>query len=172
MRLTTALFALTFVAAGALAADLPTLKSGAWEVTRSSPGDTSGKRHLTTMCLDESVQAQMRDFGMGMAKDMCTKNDTRVEGSRVLSSATCKMGATTLNTESVMTFAPTSYHTEISATYDPPMANLRESKTVLDGKWIGPCKAGQQPGDMTLETGQTLNMRSMMQQPPAAPAKK
>ena len=48
------------VAVGTYAADLPVLKSGLWEVTRSSTEQGSQKR-LTTMCLDDSVQAEMRD---------------------------------------------------------------------------------------------------------------
>ena len=115
------------------------------------------------MCLDEVTQAQMRDFGMGMAKDMCTRNDIRSEGNRLLTNSTCTMGTSTMKTQSVMTFnGSNGYHTEITATYDPPMFNLKESKTVLDGKWVGPCKAGQKPGDMTLENGQTVNMQQMM----------
>ena len=145
----------------AAAADIPTLKSGLWEVTRSG-GGAQGK-NVTTMCLDEATQAQMRDFGLGMAKDMCSKNDMRNEGNRLLTNATCNLGNTVMKTQSVMTFTnANSYHTEINASYDPPMFNMKESKTVLDGKWMGACKPGQKPGDMTLENGQTVNMQQMM----------
>ena len=55
-----------------------------------------------------------------------------------------------------------------TATYDPPLPNMpKESKTSVDAKWVGPCKAGQQPGDMTLETGQTVNIKQMMQPGPS-----
>ena len=40
--------------------------------------------------------------------------------------------------------------------------NMTQSKSAIDGKWTGPCKPGQQPGDITTETGQTLNMKQMM----------
>jgi hypothetical protein len=40
--------------------------------------------------------------------------------------------------------------------------NVRESKFSIDGKWTGACKPGQQPGDVTTETGQTLNLKQMM----------
>ena len=150
------------VDATAFAADLPVLKSGLWELSRSTSQEPETKR-LTTMCLDESVQAEMREFGLGMAKELCSKSDRRVEGNRLIIDAVCKLGVTTMTTHSVMTFSGnTAYHTEGSATYDPPMMNTSESKSSIDGKWIGDCKAGQQPGDITLESGQTINIKSMI----------
>jgi hypothetical protein len=148
-------------ASGALAAELPVLKSGLWEVSRvSAPG---AKPLLTTMCLDDSVQAEMRDFSMNVAKDMCSQNERLVEGNRMTVNATCKLGPTTMKTTSVMVLSGnTSYHTDAIATYDPPFMNMTEAKSTIDGKWVGPCKPGQKPGDIVTETGQTINMKSMM----------
>jgi hypothetical protein len=150
------------VAVGTHAADLPVLKSGLWEVTRSSTEQGAQKR-LTTMCLDDSVQAEMRDFSLNVAKDMCTQHERRIEGNRMTVKATCKLGPTTMKTESVMVFSGnTAYHTEGKASYDPPVMNMTEATSVMDGKWTGPCKAGQLPGDIVTETGQTINMKAMM----------
>src|SRR5437868_15276932 len=103
-----------------LAADLPVLKSGLWEVVRAS-AQQGDKKHLTTMCLDDSVQAEMRDFSLNVAKEMCTQNERRIEGNRMTVKATCKLGPTTMKTESVMVFSGnTAYHTEGKASYDPP----------------------------------------------------
>ena len=149
-------------ALGTLAADLPVLKSGLWEVSRVST-QQGDQKHLTTMCLDDSVQAEMREFSMGVAKEMCTQNDRRVDGNRMTVKATCKLGPTTMKTESVMVFSGnTAYHTDATASYDPPFMNMSEAKSTIDGKWAGPCKPGQQPGDIVTETGQTINMKAMM----------
>ena len=148
--------------AGASAADIPVLKSGLWELSRSTSQQPETKR-VTEMCLDESVQADMREFGLGVAKELCSKSDRRVEGNRLTIDAVCKLGATTMTAHSVMTFSGnTAYHTEGSATYDPPMANMSESKSSIDAKWVGECPAGQQPGDITLESGQKINIKSMI----------
>jgi Protein of unknown function (DUF3617) len=150
-------------AGAAFAAEPPVLKSGLWEVTRVGGGPQPERKGLTTMCLDESVQAQMREFGMGAAKEMCSQTDRNFEGSRMTVTSTCQLGPTTMKAVSVMTFmGNTAYHMEGTATYDPPMMNMKESKTTADAKWIGPCRAGQQPGDITLENGQTVNMKQMM----------
>jgi hypothetical protein len=34
--------------------------------------------------------------------------------------------------------------------------------TIIDGKHVGACKEGQQPGDMTLPNGQQMNIRQWM----------
>lgn len=154
--------AVACVTGPAFAAEPPVLKAGLWEVTRASTQQPNDK-HVTTMCLDDSVQAEMREFGMGVAKEMCSQSDRRMEGNRMTITATCKLGPTTMKTQSVMVFnGNTSYHTDGTATYDPPFMNMAESKSSIDGKWSGPCKPGQRPGDITTETGQTLNMKEMM----------
>jgi len=146
----------------ASAAEPPVLKSGLWEVVRAT-SQQPGQKRVTTMCLDDSVQAEMRDFGMGMAKTMCSKNDRSFDGTRMTISSVCQMGPTTLSSRLVMTFkGNTAYHTDVSANYDPPMMGTSESKMSVDAKWTGPCKAGQKAGDMTLETGQTVNIKSFM----------
>jgi len=153
---------LSLVGTGAFAAEPPVLKSGLWELTRSTSQQSETKR-ITTMCLDESVQAKMREFGLGVAKELCSKSDRRVEGNRLIIDAVCKLGVTTITTHSVMTFTGnTAYHTEGSATYDPPLMNMTEAKSSIDGKWSGECPPGQQPGDIKLESGQTINIKSMI----------
>ena len=166
------------VSSVAFAAEPPVLKSGMWEVTTFNAQVPPDRRPVTTMCLDESVQAQMREFGMGQAKDMCTQDERNVEGNRMTMSATCKDGQTTMKAKSVMTFnGNTAYHMDGTATYDPPLPNMpKEMKTSVDGRWVGPCKPGQQPGDITLANGQVINVKQMMQGKPsgsiAPPTKK
>jgi hypothetical protein len=150
------------VTANALAVEPPILKSGLWELSRSTGQQPDAKR-LTTMCLDDSVQAEMREFGLGVAKELCSKSDRRVEGDRLIIDAVCKLGPTTMTTHSVMTFSGnTAYHTDGKATYDPPFMNMTEATTSIDGKWVSACLPGQQPGDIKLESGQTINIKSMI----------
>ena len=146
----------------AAAAEPPVLKSGLWELTRSTTQQPETQR-LTTMCLDESVQSEMREFGLGVAKELCPKSDRRLEGDRLIIDAVCKLGVTTMTTHSVMTFSGnTAYHTEASATYDPPLKNVTETTSSIDARWAGDCPSGQQPGDIKLESGQTINIKNMI----------
>jgi hypothetical protein len=155
--------AIAAVALAAQAQDFPKLKAGLWEVNM-----TSGKREgqppkLTTMCLDDSVQREMYRVSTGMMSGMCTKHEIKVAGNKVTTIANCDLGITKMQSQAVMTLTGnTTYHTEARATFDPPLNGAKESTTIIDGKHVGACKPGQQPGDMTLPGGQTVNRQLML----------
>ena len=108
------------------------------KMSQDKSAQQGDQKHLTTMCLDDSVQAEMRDFGMGMAKNICSRNDRSFDGTRMVINAVCQMGPTTLTSKSIMTFkGNTAYHTDVSAIYDPPMMGTRESKVAIDNIWRG-----------------------------------
>jgi hypothetical protein len=156
--------ALGGVTACACAQDFPKLKAGLWSVAVSaaSASPQSAPR-VSTMCLDDSVQQEMYKMSTGMMSGMCSKHDIKVAGSKVTTIADCNLGVTSMKSQSTMTLTgDTSYHTEAHATFDPPMNGMKESSTVIDGKFVGACKPGQQPGDMTLPNGQTVNVRQLM----------
>ena len=153
---------LTAATAVAAADEFPKLKSGLWEVNMTS-GKADAKPRLTTMCLDESVQREMYRVSTGMASGMCTKHEIKVSGNRVTTIANCDLGITKMQSQAVMTLTGnTAYRTEARATFDPPLNGAKEQSTVIDGKHVGACKPGQQPGDMTLPGGQTVNVRHLM----------
>ena len=164
--------AITFACAGvlgttsALAVDYPTLKPGMWEsqLTRDGAGQ---KSPMMRMCMDAALQKEMMEAGMGTMKELCTKNDIRREGNKMFGSSECKFGDSTMKSTSVTTFTgDTAYHTEVKATYTPPMAGKAGGITVIDAKWTGPCPAGMQAGDVILPDGRKINMRTMA--PPTA----
>ena len=148
-------------ASATVAQEFPKLKAGLWEVNM-----TTGKREaprLTTMCLDDSVQREMYTVSTGMMAGMCTKHEIKVAGNKVTTIANCDLGITKMQSQAVMTLSGnTSYHTEARATFDPPLNGAKESTSIIDGKHVGACKPGQQPGDMTLPGGQTVNVRQLM----------
>ena len=155
--------ALLAVAAVAGAQGFPKLKAGLWEVTTATAQSGAQAPRLTTMCLDDSVQQAMYKMSTGMMSGMCSKHDIKVTAGKVTTHANCDLGVTRMQSQSVMTLTGNSaYHTEAHATFDPPMNGMKESNTVIDGKHVGACKPGQQPGDMTLPGGNTINIRQMM----------
>jgi hypothetical protein len=150
-------------AASVPAQEFPKLKPGLWEVSMASARRDGQPPRLTMMCLDDSVQQEMYRMSTGMMSGMCSKHDIKVAGNRVTTQANCDLGITKMQSQAVMTLTGNvAYHTEAHATFDPPMNGAKESTTIIDGKHVGPCKAGQQPGDMTLPGGQTINVRQFM----------
>jgi hypothetical protein len=156
--------AATAAAAAAAAADeFPKLKAGLWQVNMSSGQPDGHPPRVSTMCLDDSVQREMYRMSTGMAAGMCSKHELKVSGNKVTTIANCDLGVTKMQSQAVMTLTGnTAYHTVARASFDPPLNGAKESTTVIDGKHVGACKPGQQPGDVTLPNGQTINVRQMM----------
>jgi hypothetical protein len=154
-------------AAPAAAVDYPTLRNGQWEMTTGASG-AGGTPRKSTICLDASTQKAMIDMGVGMQKEMCARMDMRREGAKFITDAECKIGNSVIKSHGVMTMTgDTAYRTETAATFDPPFAkDMKEAKTVIEGKYLGPCRDGLQPGDMVTDTGQKINVNQMQQRPP------
>ena len=116
----------------------------------------------STMCIDEALQKEMMTMGAGMSREMCTKNEFKRDGTRFVGNAECKIGDSKIISRSVMTLTgDTAYHTEINATYDPPFMGMKDSQTVLAGKYIGACPAGMAAGDFVGPNGQKFNVRNV-----------
>jgi hypothetical protein len=153
-------------------ADFPKLKAGQWEMTTQSAGTVGAPPTKTTMCTDEALQREVIAMGAGMSRDMCSKTDVKRDGARVITTAECKIGESNIKSRAVMTVQGDSrYKTEITATYDPPFMNMRDSKTTLEGKYVGACRDGLVPGDFVSANGRKFNIKGLAnRKPPVAPS--
>ena len=152
----------TMAAMPGAAQDYPKLKSGLWELNRTSNRGPN-QPNAMTMCLDESVQKEMFDIGAGAMKGMCSKHEFRMSGSRGIGESVCDFGGSTMRSKMEMVMnGDTGYRTEIHTTYDPPFMGQTDGTTVVTARLLGACKPGQRPGDMTMPNGQTMNVRDMM----------
>ncbi|WP_076997967.1 DUF3617 family protein [Variovorax sp. KK3] len=151
------------LAGGAWAAiDYPARKPGLWEMTIQ--GDASAKTPpmSTQQCIDAATDKAMRDMGEGVNQQTCSKQDMRNEGGRIVIESVCKIGTSTATTRAVLAgdFS-TGYRMESRSTYSPPLVGRSEGTAVIEAKWVGPCKAGQKPGDMVLPNGMKMNLLDM-----------
>lgn len=147
----------------ALAVAPPYSKPGLWIITR-----TNAKRSLqTSMCIDRSTQESLTGMGGSMAKSMCSKMATQVNGSVATTEAVCKMGGSTMTTNSVVTYqGDTAFHVESHTKFSPPFMGKTESQSVQDGKWSGACPAGMVPGDMMGPNGMKMHLGAKGFEPP------
>jgi hypothetical protein len=149
-------------AVSAAAQDYPKLKAGLWEMERSSDR-ASSPANRTTMCLDDSVQREMFEMGVGAMKGMCSKHEFRFSGTGGTGEFICDIGGSRMHSKSVMQLTGNvAYRTEIDTTYDPPFLGQTHTKAVMTARNVGPCKPGQRPGDTVMPNGQTFNMRDVM----------
>ena len=122
---------------------MPEPKPGLWEIKISHVGG-DGQTHggVNRQCLDPATMAQGKQTADDYVKANCSKNQTRRTGDSWVNDLVCKSGGSVMTTHTVtaMQGDNSAYHTELSTTYDPPLAGQANSTTTLDGKWIGDCK--------------------------------
>ncbi len=147
----------------ALAQDLPRLRPGQWDLTtRMTAGANGPPPTRTTMCTDEALQEEMLKMGAGTTREMCTKNETKRDGNRIVGTAECRIGESRFTSRSVMTLTgDTAYRTDVTAAYDPPPNGTRESHITLEGRYVGPCREGLVPGDFIGPNGQKFNLKGI-----------
>lgn len=146
-----------------LAADLPKRKSGLWEVKTSMPDMPSqGPQGPIQVCVDEKTDDLAQAAADAEAKKNCSKSEIKHEGDRYVIHSVCKDSGVTMTTDGVFTGKfDSAYRAEMKATYDPPIMNMKESRMVMDARWLGPCKPGMQPGELLLPNGQKIDPRKM-----------
>lgn len=162
----TARVALATLVAAALpvfAQDVPKLKSGLWEMTHAGDQGAAGANRIT-LCMDQSLQQQMFEMGVGAMKGMCSRHEFHLSGKRGSGDFVCEMGGSRMHSTSKMVIDGNSaYRTEIHTTWDPPVMGLAQTNTVVTAHWVSPCLSGQRPGDMTTAQGHKFNIRDAMQ---------
>ncbi|MFM9927078.1 DUF3617 family protein [Variovorax sp. H27-G14] len=156
------------IACPAFALDFPARKPGLWEIqTGEGTGKSPAGAHTMQQCIDAASDKAMRDMGQGMGKDMCSRQELRADGARLVMDSVCKIGNTTATSHAVLSgdFG-SAYRMESQSTYNPPLMGRAEGTSVMEAKWIGPCKADQKPGDMVMSNGMKMNMLEMMSNRP------
>lgn len=163
------------IAAPAFALDFPSRKPGLWEIqtgdgNAKGPGNAPAAGHTMQQCIDASSDKALRDMGQGMGKDMCSKQELRADGGKLVMDSVCKIGNTTATSHAVMSGDFSSaYRMESKSSYSPPLMGRAEGTSVMEAKWIGPCKADQKPGDMVMSNGMKMNVLDMMSGRPKKP---
>ena len=151
-----------FLAAAALlsspagADEAPKRKSGLWQIKMSMEGMSAA----TTMetCVDEKSDDLTQQ---AQAKKNCSENETRRDGDRVVVHSVCRFGQTTATSDATFSGSfDAAYQGEIKTTFSPALAGRAQTRVSVEANWLGPCKAGQQPGDIIVN-GQTMRSSSM-----------
>ena len=170
MRTLALIVALVATAGGAVAAtpDMPKRKSGLWEITVSSDGAKGGQ--TMQQCVDEKSDDLMKNNMAGTEKQSCSKNEFRREGAKLITESVCKMSGSTATTRGVFTGQfDSSYKADIKSTYEPPLQGMKESAATMEAKWLGACKPGQKPGDISTPGMPNININDMMKNLPKRP---
>ena len=144
-------------AASAASFDSPKRKSGLWEIRISS--DQAKGVPMVQQCVDEKSDDLMGEDMAGGEELSCSKNEMRREGDTIVGESVCKVNGSTARTRAVITGRfDSAYKVNMTVTYEPPLMGMREASMVMEGTWLGPCKPGQQPGDVSIPGMPNINM--------------
>lgn len=147
--------ALLLAATGTLAADMPKRKPGLWQIeTTMAAAPAMGP---IKQCIDEKTDNFYQQLGE-QHKDKCSESEIRNTGDKIVVHSVCRMGGSTATTDATFSGRfDSDYRGDIRVKYNPPMHGMSESAMTVAAKWLGPCAAGQKPGDMILPNGMKIN---------------
>ena len=148
-------------ATGAHADDYPKRKPGLWQISMTMPSAKIPARE-TKLCIDAATDAALYKQGLAGAGATCSRLDVHRSGDTVTTDTACTMGDRQMTSHGVIVFSgDTSYHSEIKSHFEPPMMAGRADSTMSqDAKWIGPCPADMQPGDVLMPGGGKINLNA------------
>lgn len=157
-----AVMATSMAASATVAESLPPpLKPGLWEMSNDAATAAGARLY---QCLDEDSQRLLDRRAAQLSKaahSACDQIVRRREGDAYIDEVQCRIGRyqTTARTELRMS-GDSRYRLEMDTRYDPAMPGMEaESRTAVDAHWVGPCEAGQTPGEVflrRLDTGELI----------------
>lgn len=161
----------------ALAAELPQRKAGLWEQTMTFEGRKLPPRTMQ-LCVDAKTDKLLNSKFDGTSGDSCSKRDVKVSGDTITMDSVCNFGAGTTTSHAVVTGSFERAYTmriESKREGSRPTAGTTPGQAThmtVEAKWLGPCKADQKPGDVTMANGMKMNVLDAPARPglPARPA--
>ena len=157
------LIILGFVAGAASAADMPKRKPGLWEITMQMDGMPN--MGAIQQCIDQRTDNLLQQQA-GKQKPDCSVMDVKPSGNKVTIHTVCKIEGSTATTDGVFEGAfDSNYKGTMKTRFTPPLQGMSESNTNQQARWLGPCKAGQKPGDVIVPNMGGFNVNDMMKDP-------
>ncbi|MGN6572509.1 MAG: DUF3617 domain-containing protein [Pseudolabrys sp.] len=160
------------IAAPAQALDLPTRKAGLWEMTMDFHNARLPQRTMK-QCTDAASDRLMNMNFAGANEQACSKKDIVRNGEGYVIDSVCTFGGATTTSHAVVTGSfDSAYAVDVTSTRQggpPGMAASGGTHMSIAAKWIGPCTAGQRPGDVTMANGMMMNVLDLQKGRPPLP---
>jgi hypothetical protein len=155
MRKFGAAFLMTMCAWPAAAADLPLRKAGLWDIKMSFEGRAGNQS--VQQCVDPETDAIMQSSASNIGSQNCSKRDVVKSGDKMTIDSVCTVAGKDATSHAVVTGSfDSAYTMTVASKSDAGPINM-----TIAGKWLGPCEAGQKPGDLILPGGMKINLRDM-----------
>jgi Protein of unknown function (DUF3617) len=153
-------------ASPALGLDMPARKAGLWELKMSFDNRAIPVQTMR-QCIDAATDKLMKsDFG-GSPQQSCEKQKVSKSGDAIVVDSVCSFGGATSTSHAVITGSfDSAYTMKVTSKRKggppiPGMAPGGESHMTIAANWLGPCAAGQRPGDIIMGNGMKMNVLDM-----------
>lgn len=150
------------VAAPALALDMPARKAGLWELRMQIEGQTKMVQ-VMKHCVDAATDKLMNSQMSGSSQNCPTQNIVKT-GNVMTIDSVCEFGGATVRSHSVVTGSfDSAYTVDVNSKREggrpmPGLAPDGSTHMKVAATWLGPCAAGQKPGDIMMPNGMTMNV--------------
>lgn len=137
----------------------PKRKPGLWEV-RTAGSQASGMPP-TQFCVGKDTDRSESHLDRSVGKrGVCTLGAFQRVGEAWLAESVCSRGKTSVTSRAIASGDFTSnYRIDTVVRYDPPLGGTRHTdKEAVVARRLGPCREGQNPGDIVVPGMGTLNM--------------
>lgn len=152
-RFSAGVFLLVICTASAVASDLPARKAGLWQLSTTT---TDGHTFAMKQCVDAQTDQIMQSRFAGVSQRKCSKHDVQKSGDTITIDSVCTIAGRTTSGHTVITGSFDSGYTMTITSQIQGLPAPRTVKTAV--KWLGPCAAGQKPGDVIMSNGMTMNI--------------
>jgi len=147
-----AAFALLFLA-HAEAAELPARKPGQWEVKTTIDGH--GRAVTVQQCIDAATDQMLQSSAGPFSAPACPEREVTKSGDGIKIESRCSFNGKAASAHTVITG---SFDSAYTMTVTSEGADLPAMTMTSEGKWLGACAAGQQPGDVVMANGVKVNI--------------
>jgi hypothetical protein len=162
-RFAAASFLVLISLTSSLAADFPTRKAGLWQVSTTT---ANGRAISVQQCVDAQTDQAMQSRFASTPQRSCSKRNVQRSGDTITIDTVCTIGGQTRSSHMVVTG---SFDSNYTMTMTSQVQGLPAPRTTTTtAKWLGPCAAGQKPGDMIMPNGKTMNILDMRGAMPGA----
>jgi hypothetical protein len=139
--------------ARAFAVDAPARKPGLWEV-KTTIGD-NGRAVTVQQCIDATTDQMLQSSAGPFSAPLCSGREVKASDTGMTIDSRCSFNGKAAGAHADITGSfDSAYTMTVTAEGD----DLPAAKMTMQGKWLGACAAGQQPGDVIMANGVKVNI--------------
>jgi hypothetical protein len=145
--------------------ELPSRKSGQWEISMIPETPGAMPQMTVKACIDEASDRQMMEAGFSVSKSMCPQQSMKREGDSFVIDSVCQIGPMTTTSHIVVSgdFQSAYTVTMTSTSSGGPPAMAGGGNMTQQATWVGAdCTDGMTPGEMLMPGGMKVNVNEMM----------